>query len=98
MRAKGVTEIRPDPAPVADVGIVYAATLAELSEAGRAETTLGAKCLTMAARIDARQDTGSALASLVKQHDASMVEAVKGAVIVRSALDELRARRDAKLA
>jgi hypothetical protein len=43
-------------------------------------------------------DTGSALAALVKQHDATMAEAVKGAQVSASPLDELRRRRDAKRA
>jgi hypothetical protein len=83
------------PTPAAGV---YGATRAELDAADRAGTSLGAKALALAARIDSGMDTGSALAALVKQHDATMAEAVKGAQVSASPLDELRRRRDAKRA
>lgn len=83
---------------VTEPGTVYDATLAELTAAGRVTTTLGAKALALAARIDAGADTGSALAAMVKQHDVTMAEAVKGAQVTASPLDELRRRRDAKRA
>lgn len=75
---------------------MLAATRAELEDAGRSTTSLGAKALALAARIDAQVDTGSALAALVRQHDLTMAEAVKGAHAKASMLDELRARRDRK--
>ena len=98
-RSKAVSVVAQGPAGASDeAGSVYAATLAELSDAGRADGALGAKCLAMARRIDLGADTGSALAALVRQHDATMAEAVKGAQLARTPLDELRARSDAKLA
>ena len=68
----------------------------ELEAAGRLDTTLGQACLVLARRIDANADTGSALAGAVKQLEATMAAATRGAQVQRTALDELRARRDAK--
>jgi hypothetical protein len=97
-RSRGVV-VTPIEAPAADAsGLVYGATRSELEAADRLSTSLGAKALALAARIDSGQDTGSALAALVKQHDATMAEAVKGAQVAASPLDELRRRRDAKRA
>jgi len=91
-------------APVAAVASIPApagvlvATRAELDAAGRSTTSLGAAALALAARIDSNLDTGSALAALVKQHSATVAEAVKGAQVSASPLDELRRRRDLKRA
>lgn len=82
-------------APAESTG-VYAATLAELNAAGRATTSTGTAALALAARIDSGLDTGSALAALVKQHVLTMAEALRGAQVVASPLDELRRRRDLK--
>jgi hypothetical protein len=87
-RSKGlvtVTEDGPQALPtVPDAPSVYAATRAELEDAGRLSTVLGAKVLALAARIDAGVDTGAALARLVQQHDTTMALALDGA---RSAAD-----------
>ena len=69
------------------------ATLEQLTEAGRVGTTLGRTALALAARIDANQDSGGALASLAKQLEATLESATKGAKSVASPMDELRARR-----
>jgi hypothetical protein len=79
-------------------GPVVTATRAELEAAGRLSTSLGAKALALATKIDAGRETGTALAALVRQHDLTHAEALKGAQRAASVLDELRARRDAKLA
>jgi hypothetical protein len=75
---------------------VFAATLRELVAAGRQESSLAAKLLALAARIDENADTGAALAALVKQHDTTMVDALRGSSFISSPLDELRRRRDFK--
>lgn len=73
-----------------------AAALADLAAAERENTTLGRSALALAARIDRAADTGSALASTVKQLEATLTSALAGASVVKTAADELRARRDAK--
>lgn len=77
-------------------GGVHSAALAELTAAAREETTLGHAALALAARIDRAMDTGSALASTVKQLEATMTAATAGAAVAKTSADELRARRDAK--
>ena len=67
-----------------------------LTEAGRLDTYLGGAALTLAERIDSGQDAGSSLSALVKQYMATMDDATKGAQVVASPMDELRARRAAK--
>lgn len=86
----------PVSAPAEAVDSCHAAVLAELTSAGRESTAMGRACLALAARIDAKADTGSALAGAVKQLEASMESATRGAQTQRTALDELRSRRDAK--
>ena len=91
-------ELKPAPGAVVlppPVVTVRDATLAELARADRVGTALGAKALAMAARIDAGADTGAGLAALVKQHDATMAEAVRGSD-AGDLLDELSARREAR--
>ena len=75
---------------------VHGATLNELTAAGRAATSTGTAALALAARIDSGLDTGSALAALVKQHVLTMADALRGAQVAASPLDELRRRRDLK--
>ena len=72
------------------------ATLAQLTEAEREGTTLGVTALALAGRIDSGQDSGSALAALAKQLESTLESATKGANVVASPMDELRARRAAK--
>ena len=74
-----------------------AATLRELEAAGRADSSVGLAALGLAARIDTAADTGASMAALVREYRATMAEAVRGASVAASPLDELRRRRDAKL-
>lgn len=77
---------------------VVASTLAELAAAGRQNSALGQSALLLAYRIDRSQaDTPQAVAALVKQHNATLADALKG-VGKASRVDELKARRDAKRA
>jgi hypothetical protein len=86
--------------PAGDVPTgLMASTLQELVSAGRESTALGQAALLLAYRIERSQmDTGAGVASLVKQHGATLAEALKGATQAKSGLDELRSRRDAKRA
>lgn len=103
-RPGGVTAAKVVPLPAAPTsepagGGVAAATLAQLDEAGRTDTALGQTALALARRIDrADAETGSSLAALVRQHQATLAEAVRDAQVEADPLDELRGRRERKLA
>ena len=88
--------VLPDPDPSS--GLV-AMVEKELRDAGRLDTFLGQAAVTLARRIMADQDTGSAIASLNREMRATVTEAMKGAAVARSAVDrrkdELAARRRA---
>ena len=73
------------------------ATRRELEAAGRVDTSLGQAALALAARIDQGSDTGSALAAVAKELRATMVQALDGADVEADLIDELRARRVARL-
>ena len=53
--------------------------------------------LALARRIDKAADSGSSLAALARQLSETMTEALVGVVLEPDKVDELRARRDAKL-
>jgi hypothetical protein len=74
------------------------ATLAELNEAGRAESASGKAALALAKRIDSGTgETGAGLAAMVREHRTALADALKGARAETNPLDELRARRERKL-
>lgn len=81
-------------------GTVESATLAALTEAGRADHPLGAAALALARRVDSPGlDTGSALAAVVRQLEATLAAATKGAAAATAPgmlQDELAARRAAQ--
>ena len=80
-------------------GPLAAATLAELEQAGRADTAAGNAALALARRIDSGiTETGSSLAAMVREHRATLAEAVRNAAVAADPLDELRSRRERKLA
>jgi hypothetical protein len=76
---------------------LVSATRRDLQQAGRLDTFLGQAALSLAARIEADQDTGSAIASLNKELRATVAEALKGVQAPASSVtklkDELAARR-----
>lgn len=87
----------PRPDDPGEDGPVTAATRRELAAAGREESALGQGALAAARRIDTpTSDSGSAVASLIREHRAALAEALDGAKPAMDDLDELRARRDAK--
>lgn len=70
---------------------------AELRAAGRLDTLLGSALLRLAARIDANaMDTGSALASMLKELRALREAALADAHAAADPLDELARIREAK--
>lgn len=78
-------------------GAVTAATLKELREARRVDTALGQSALALARRIDgAARDSGASLASLAREHRATLAAALADAESAADPIDELRARRDGK--
>lgn len=80
-------------------GPVAVATRVELELAGRANSAAGNAALALARRIDTgTAETGSSLAAMVREHRATLAEAVRGAVAAADPLDELRARRERKSA
>jgi hypothetical protein len=89
----------PVDAPAVVAGSLTAATEAELDQAGRIDTAVGQAALVLARRIDhAASETGSALASLVREHRATLAEALADVQSAADPLDELRTRRERKLA
>ena len=84
-------------APLAGVGD---ATAAVLAAAGRTETPSGQSALALADRIDAAEhESGSALASLAREHRACLADALRDADrAATDPLDELRAARERRAA
>lgn len=87
------------PAPAGEeAGPVEAAAVKQLEEAGRLDTPLGQAALVLARRLDrTTMDTGSAIAGVVKQLEATLAAATAGAKQAEDPVDELRKRRDQKL-
>lgn len=84
--------------PVDGPGALTMATFFELEAAGRAATSVGIAAILLAQRLDRpTADTGSSIAALVREHRATLAEAVRGAAAA-DPMDELRAARDRKRA
>ena len=79
-------------------GLVADATRTALESAERLSTPAGAACMVLAERIDVGQDSGGALAAMVKQLVATLADATRGTKVAASPVDDLRARRDRKRA
>lgn len=73
----------------------FAATRAALDAVNRADTVMGALALALAAKIDATPGAGAA--PLAKELRVTLDRALEG-VAAADAMDELKARRDHKLA
>lgn len=76
---------------------VLAAVRKELKVIGKTATPLGATAMRLAARIDAGEDPGSAVAAMAKELRATMSELTRAAVAVADPIDELRKRRETRL-
>ncbi|WP_298993229.1 hypothetical protein [uncultured Pseudokineococcus sp.] len=88
---------REAPSPARTGTATYDAAHAELTAAGRAETLLGVALLALAARIDnSRAETGSSLATLTKQLEATRAAALADADAAADPVDELRRIRQEK--
>jgi len=78
---------------------VESATLAELQLARKDASAGGLAALALARRIDAADgETGAGLASLVREHRAALADATRDETGKPRKTDELKARRDRKLA
>ena len=86
------TDVVPAPGP----GPVTDATMAELVEAGRQETSTGREALLLAGLLDAGGYTAQGAAALAKARREALAVALAGAPSKADRLDELRARRQAK--
>lgn len=96
-RGKPVGQVVPLRPPTEDGG-VESATRAELQEVDRVGTALGQAALALARRLDVGQaDTGSAMASLVREWRATLTAATEGATATEDPIDELRAQWEKKL-
>lgn len=78
------------------VGAVRDAVLAELVDAGRADSAAGRAALAVAARLDVGRDTGSAVAALARELRAALPAALDGAAGEADPLFELQRRREAR--
>lgn len=94
-RKRGQLGIRviPTAAPVDGLGPVESVTFAELAAVERLETVAGASAVALARSIDSGGVTGSAMAALVKELRATMVDATADVRVAADPLDELRQRR-----
>ena len=81
-------------APVGALGAV----LAELRVAGRLDSSAGQAAVALARRIDDGAESSSGLAALTREMRAAMAEALSRVEASGDALDELRARREARRA
>lgn len=80
------------------VGQMEVTTVRELAAAGMLDSSLGAAALVLARRLDSvTADTGSSIASMVREHRATLSAAVSAGVVVADPVDELNRKRQARL-
>lgn len=75
-------------------GAVSAAARSVLTSADRLASPAGSAAIVLAHRIDANADSGSAMASLVREYRAAMTEAMAGVPLAPDRVDEIRAQRE----
>lgn len=98
-KAAKVVKLPAESADGSAAGPLTVATMAELEAAGRLNTALGQAAVALAGRIDTgATETGSGLAAMVREHRATLAEALRDAEGQADPLDELQARRERKLA
>ena len=86
------------PKPVDSPTGTLGAVIAELTDAGRLDTSAGQAAVALATRIDQGAESSSGLAALTREMRAAMAEALANVAQAGDALDELRARREARRA
>ena len=93
-KAKRTRKSKPGESPTGTL----AAVIAELTEAGRLQTSAGQAAIALATRIDAGAESSAGLAALTREMSARMAEATANVAQAGDALDELRAKREARRA
>lgn len=93
-KPKASRKPKPEATPTGTLGAV----VAELTAAGRLDSSSGQAAIALARRIDDGAESSSGLASLTRELRAAMAEALARAEAAGDALDELRARREARRA
>ena len=83
---------KPEAVPTGALGAV----LDELQAAGRLQSSAGQAAVALARRIDDGAESSAGLAALTREMRAAMAEALSRAEATGDALDELRARREAR--
>lgn len=86
------SKAEPEPIPTGTLGAV----VAELQAAGRLDSSAGQAAVALARRIDDGAESSAGLAALTREMRAAMAEALARAEASGDALDELRARREAR--
>lgn len=76
---------------------VLSAVRAELEQIRKTSTAGGQVALALAARLDAGEDPGSAMAAMAKELRATMVELTREAPAAADPVDELKRRRERRL-
>jgi ABC-type transporter Mla subunit MlaD len=92
-KPKADAQVEPD-SPIGTLGAV----ITELTDAGRLNTSAGQAAVALASRIDAGAESSSGLAALTREMRAAMAEATANVAQAGDALDELRAKREARRA
>lgn len=97
-QAKPKAKRKPKTSPAEDAPITGAlgAVLAELTAAGRLQSSAGQAAIALARRIDDGAESSTGLASLTREMRAAQAEALSRVESSGDALDELRARREAR--
>lgn len=76
---------------------VLASVRAELDQIGKSASPMGAVALTLAARLDAGEDPGSAMAAMAKELRLTMTELNQAAPVAKDPVDELKRKRERRL-
>ena len=91
-KPKRTAKAKPEAVPTGALGAV----LDELQAAGRLQSSAGQAAVALARRIDDGAESSAGLAALTREMRAAMAEALSRAEATGDALDELRARREAR--
>ena len=91
-KPKRTRKAKPEAVPTGTLGAV----VSELQAAGRLDSSAGQAAVALARRIDDGAESSAGLAALTRELRAAMAEALARAEAAGDALDELRARREAR--
>lgn len=91
-KPKRTAKAKPEAVPTGTLGAV----VDELQAAGRLQSSAGQAAVALARRIDDGAESSAGLAALTREMRAAMAEALSRAEATGDALDELRARREAR--